>query len=256
MFLVEKVIDIVDHAGNLVLNKLQSGFTVSQKGRIDLVTDADRGSEEYIVQQLRKEFPGHSIVGEENGRHEMQGSDYVWYIDPLDGTTNYVHRVPYFAVSVALAHKGEIILGVVYNPASGERFTAEKEKGSFLNGSRIRVSETECLEQSLLVTGFPYDIRTTERDNMAEFARVTKRSQGVRRTGSAALDLCHVACGRFDGYWEANVNVWDIAAGSLIVTEAGGKVTNCLGETLDVHGREVLASNGVIHAELVAAVGS
>jgi myo-inositol-1(or 4)-monophosphatase len=183
-------------------------------------------------------------------------SDYVWYIDPLDGTTNFVHGIPYFAVSVALAHKGEAILAVVYNPASGERFTAEKGKGSFLNGNRIKVSSTTCLEQSLLVTGFPYDVRTTERDNMVEFERVTKRSQGVRRTGSAALDLCNVACGRFDGYWEANVNVWDIAAGSLIVTEAGGKVTSCSGAAFDLWGKEILASNAIIHAELAQAMGS
>ena len=252
MFLVEKVIDIVDHAGDLVLDKLKSGFTVSQKGRIEMVTDADRGLRRY-VQQLRKEFPATALWEKKTAATRCRAA-ITSGILIRDGTTNYVHRVPYFAVSVALAHRARLFWRV-YNPASGDRFTAEKGKGAFLNGSRIRVSETECLEQSLLVTGFPYDIRTTERDNMAEFARVTRKSQGVRRTGSAALDLCNVACGRFDGYWETNINVWDIAAGSLVVTEAGGKVTNISGQTLDLHGREVLASNGIIHAELVEAVG-
>lgn len=248
--MLEKAKRIAMEAGNILVDKLNSDFTITQKGSIDLVTDADLASEKYIVEALQKVFPEHGIYAEEGGRASSE-SDLIWFVDPLDGTTNFAHRVPYFSVSLALIKGKEILLGVVYNPLSGECYTAERGKGAFLNGEKITISKTASLQKSLLVTGFSYSITTDTNDNMKTFEKVTKASQGVRRMGSAALDLCYVACGRFDAFWERRLQTYDMAAGALVVLEAGGQLTNCSGEPYDVLGNEIYASNGLIHEELL-----
>lgn len=231
-------------------DKLKTGITIEHKGSIDLVTDADRASEEYVVRELTRAFPHHGILGEEGAR--IQGtSEYLWVIDPIDGTTNFAHGFPYFAVSLGLLKGDEVVLGIVYNPMVEECFVAERGSGAFLNGQRIAVSKQESLQESLLTTGFPYDIATTAQDNMASFAMTNKLSQGVRCLGAASLDLCQVAAGRLEAFWERALQPWDIAAGSLIVEEAGGRVTGCQGQEFRALGHEVCATNGWIHDELI-----
>ncbi len=252
MSLLERIAPIVVRAGEILTEKMESGFSISKKGQIDLVTDADRAVEQFLINELQSAFPAASFCAEERGWLENNASDAVWFIDPLDGTTNFAHGFPYFSISVALAKKGETIAGVVYNPVSKELFTAEKGSGAALNGRPIAVSRIADLQDSLLVTGFPYDIKTSAADNMAQFARVSKACQGVRRTGSAALDLCSVACGRLEGYWEQQLNAWDISAGALIVQEAGGTVTDYHGNALTHKSQSVLATNGLIHQQLLA----
>lgn len=254
MSLLERTKEIVLLAGEILINKMESGFTITKKGSIDLVTDADKAVEEFLIEKLTQEFPGSAFYAEEQGWVAGEKDADVWIIDPIDGTTNFAHGFPYFSISVALARGGEIILGVVYNPVWKECFTAEKGQGAHRSGRPIHVSTTSDLQNSLLVTGFPYDIKTTAADNMAEFARTTRLTQGVRRTGSAALDLCNVACGRFDGYWEQNISLWDVAAGALILQEAGGKVTDFYGKPLTNEVENILATNGLIHDELFAAL--
>lgn len=251
MSVIEKVTEIVKSAGEVLLEQVEAGFTITKKGQIDLVTDADHAVEEFLIRELKKEFPSYSFYAEEHGYLAGEKSDAVWLIDPIDGTTNFAHGFPYFSISVALAVGNETILGVVYNPPTRECFTAEKGQGAKRNGQVIRVSSINNLQESLLVTGFPYDIKTTTKDNMAEFARATRATQGVRRTGSAALDLCNVACGRFEGYWEQNISLYDIAAGALILKEAGGTVTDFYGKELTQNVQNILATNGLIQDELL-----
>ncbi|NLM38866.1 MAG: inositol monophosphatase [Firmicutes bacterium] len=250
MSLLERTKEIVLQAGEILISKMESGFTITKKGSIDLVTDADQAVEAFLIERLTREFPGSAFYAEEQGWVEGEQGAGVWIIDPIDGTTNFAHGFPYFSISVALARGGETVLGIVYNPVWREWFTAEKGKGAYRCGRPIRVSATSDLQNSLLVTGFPYDIKTTTADNMPEFARATRLTQGVRRTGSAALDLCNVACGRFDGYWEQNINLWDVAAGALILEEAGGRITDFYGKPLTTKVEHVLATNGLIHDEL------
>lgn len=251
--MLEKAQKVALGAGEILLEKARAGFNIEHKGSIDLVTDADRAAEEYVVRELKKFFPKHSILAEEGGL-TARSEEYVWVIDPLDGTTNFAHRFPHYAVSIALAKKGEIVLGVVYNPVLTECFSAQLGSGAFLNSKQIKVSKEKLVLNSLLATGFPYDVATTDQDNMLSFERAMKASQGVRSVGAAALDLCQVACGRLEGFWERDLQPWDIAAGSLIVSEAGGKVSACEGRVFDPFGSEVLASNGLIHAELLEIV--
>jgi len=202
---------------------------VGYKGVIDLVTEVDHQSEEFLLGEIRKDFPDHHIFSEESGI--IQGSDeHTWYVDPLDGTVNYAHHIPIFCVSIAYAFQGRLTLGAVYDPMRDEMFLAERGKGSFLNERPLRVSSTTAMQRSLLVTGFPYTAWDTPQDNFDNFVRFGKISQGVRRLGSAALDLCYVAAGRFDGFWEMALNPWDVAAGGLIAEEAGARVTNISGE--------------------------
>jgi len=212
----------------------------------NLVSEIDRGSEERIISTIRRHYPMHLILAEESGGQDAP-ADYKWIIDPLDGTTNFLHGVPIFSVTIAVERRGEVVAGVVYDPNLDEMFTAEKGSGAFLNGQRLRVSRTSELINSLLVTGFPYDI-VAHRGNVVEhFVHFLMAARGLRRLGSAAMDLSYVAAGRFDGYWEVSLNPWDMAAGVLFVQEAGGRVTDFAGAGPDIYRKQVVASNGIIH---------
>ncbi len=212
----------------------------------NLVSEIDKGSEERIITIIRRHFPTHAILAEESGA-STTSSDYMWVIDPLDGTTNFLHSVPIFCVTIAVAYKGELVAGVVYDPNLDELFTAEKGSGAYLNGRRLTVSSTSKLINSLLVTGFPYDIAQNPENAIGHFVNFLVEAQGIRRLGSAALDLSYVAAGRFDGFWEVNLNPWDMAAGMLFVREAGGRVTDFAGAESSIYKKQVLASNGIIH---------
>lgn len=247
----EEVIEIVKKAGELLLSKAKSGFSICHKGQIDLVTDADQSSEEYITEELAKRFPGLSILAEEQGRSGCKDAEYLWLVDPLDGTTNFAHGFPHYAISVALTKGGKSVLGVIYDPVAREMFTAKLNEGAYLNGQKLQVSTSKDVQQSLFVTGFPYNVAVTKEDNLRTFAKITKASQGVRLTGSAALNLCYVACGRVDGYWEKFIKPWDVAAGSLIVSEAGGRLSSYSGDEFSIFQDEVVASNGLLHGEMI-----
>lgn len=222
---------------------------ISKKGRIDLVTEADTESEKIIIKTIRDAFPDHAILAEESGmNHGTPG--YRWYIDPLDGTTNYANGLKLFCVSIAFAIKGDVVFGVVLSPSTDELFTAVKGAGAWRNSRPIRVSNAETITDSLLVTGFPYDFKN-EGSILRQFSNCLRHAQGIRRLGSAALDLCYVACGRFAGYWEQNLYPWDTAAGYLITREAGGLVTDYSNQTFTVDKKEILATNGNIHKEML-----
>jgi myo-inositol-1(or 4)-monophosphatase len=244
---------IAREAGALLMQYFHQGFKIEYKGDADLVTAADRASEALIRDRIKKSFPSHDILGEEQGLSD-QGGDYRWYVDPLDGTTNFAHGYPVFCVSMALEHraasKAQRIAGVVYDPTRDEIFTGELGKGAQLNGKTISVSKITQLKESLVATGFPSHKRH-KNPNIFFYHQITLRSHGVRRAGSAALDLCNVACGRFDGFWEFNLNPWDTAAGALIVEEAGGKVSRFDGSPFQLDSKETLASNGTVHDALV-----
>ena len=217
--------NLAREAGGILRAGYNKEHQVGYKGVIDLVTEVDHQSEAFLLGEVQKNFPGHHILSEETGI--IQGSDqHIWYIDPLDGTVNYAHHIPIFCVSIAYASRGSLVLGAVYDPMRDEMFTAERGLGAYLNGRPSRVSSAADLQKSLLVTGFPYNAWDTPQDNFANFVKFGKLSQGVRRLGSAALDLCYVAAGRFDGFWELALNPWDVAAGGLICEEAGARVTN------------------------------
>jgi len=217
--------NLAREAGGILRAGYNKEHQVGYKGVIDLVTEVDHQSEAFLLGEVQKSFPGHHILSEETGI--IQGSDeHIWYIDPLDGTVNYAHHIPIFCVSIAYASRGTLVLGAVYDPMRDEMFTAERGVGAYLNGRPSRVSSAADLQKSLLVTGFPYNAWNTPQDNFANFVKFGKLSQGVRRLGSAALDLCYVAAGRFDGFWELALNPWDVAAGGLICEEAGARVTN------------------------------
>jgi myo-inositol-1(or 4)-monophosphatase len=240
---------IAREAGALLMRYFRQRIGYELKGEADLVTRADRESEALIVGHIRERWPEHNIIGEEGTRDE-NGSEWRWYIDPLDGTTNFAHGFPVFAVSMALEHRGEMVAGIVYDPSRNEMFAAEKGSGATLNGERIHVSTTAELKRSLLATGFP-SYKRHDNPNIHFYHQLTLRSHGIRRPGSAALDLTTVAAGRVDGYWEFNLHPWDTAAGVLLVHEAGGKVTRFDGSPWRIDSRETLASNGLIHDELI-----
>lgn len=224
------------------------------KGAVDLVTATDRSSEAILVEHLQSAFPDHHIVAEEGtgAGSAAAGAEYVWYIDPLDGTTNFAHGHPHFAISVALTRLGELLFGLVADPLRGEIFVAHAGGGATLNGEPIRISRVADLDGALLATGFPYDRREKADFYLSFVADFMRRSQGIRRAGCAALDLCYVACGRVDGFWEMQLKPWDTSAGALIVREAGGTVTDFRGGRFDPHGLETLASNGKIHSAMTA----
>ena len=254
---VPKASAIAEEAGARLREFLAQGVETEYKGDVDLVTEADRSSEKLIRERLTAAFPGHGIYGEEGTRDQME-SEFRWYVDPLDGTTNFAHGFPAFCVILGLERRapglakdadGEIIAGVIYDPLRDEMFSAERGKGAFLNGKAIHVSKTRTLAESLTATGFPSHKRHSS-PNMHFYQEITLRSHGVRRAGSAGLDLAYVACGRLDGFWEFNLNPWDTSAGILLVEEAGGTVTHFDGGKFTLDSREVFATNGLVKAEM------
>ncbi|HXV68761.1 MAG TPA: inositol monophosphatase family protein [Nitrospira sp.] len=238
-------------AGALLLDYVQSGFRIEHKSTINLVTDADHAAEQCIIDHISRRFPLHGVLAEERGQMAPSSSPYLWIIDPLDGTTNFAHGYPAYCISIGLEFQGRCILGVVVDPSRNEMFTAVEGRGAHLNGRPLRVSRTSTLDRSLLVTGFAYDIRDTPHNNLDHFVTFALKAQGIRRTGSAALDLCYVAAGRFDGFWEVKLNPWDMAAGSVIVREAGGRVTDFSGIDFSIYGKALVASNGHIHQAMI-----
>src|SRR5437879_4288067 len=241
---------IAREAGALLMPYFHQHLKIEYKGEADLVTAADRAAEVLIRERIKKHWPTHDILGEEQGLSD-QGSEYRWYVDPLDGTTNFAHGYPVFCVSMGLEQKGKRIAAVVYDPARDELFSAERGRGAHVNGEAIHVSKTAALKECLLATGLPSHKRH-KNPNIYFYHQITLRTHGVRRAGSAALDLCCVACGRFDGFWEFNLNPWDTAAGVLMVEEAGGVVSDFRGGPFDIAGRETLASNGLVHEAMLA----
>jgi myo-inositol-1(or 4)-monophosphatase len=236
-------------AGDLLRRDFHRLGEVRFKSEINLVTASDHASQDLIFERLSSRYRDHDFLAEE-GLKELSGAAFRWVFDPLDGTTNFAHRFPVFCVSIGLECEGRIVCGIVHNPMSGETFWAEAGEGAWLDGRRIQVSATGDLGKSLVATGFSYDIRES-RANIAEHERVLLRAQGVRRCGSAALDLCGVACGRFDGFWELRLNPWDTAAGAVIVPEAGGRISDFEGRPVDIYRPEVVASNGLVHDALL-----
>ena len=228
--------------------------SIDYKGPIDLVTSVDRAAEQSIVEVLLGEFPEHSILAEEQTAITGAAAEYRWIIDPLDGTTNFAHRYPQVSISIALEFRAQIIVGLVYDPLRDECFSAVKGQGATLNGVAIGVSSVRELDKALLATGFPYDRRENADFYLSFFKEFLTRCQGIRRAGSAALDLCYVASGRLDGFWELNLKPWDIAAAALIVAEAGGSLSDFAGRDFSISGNETLASNGIIHDEMVQAI--
>jgi myo-inositol-1(or 4)-monophosphatase len=242
-------VEIARESGALLAELFTQPMEITYKRRSDLVTAADRRSEAMIVERLQRHFPEHGIVAEEGGGHSAP-SEYCWYVDPLDGTTNFAHGFPMFCVTLGLARRGEVIAGVVYDPTRDDLYTAERGGGAYLNGRCLQVSRTEKLSECLVATGFP-PFATNHDLNIKFYFRFTELSHGIRRCGSAALDLCSVAAGRFDGFWELKLNPWDKAAGSLLVTEAGGRMSDIQGRPFDLLGDDVFASNGLIHDQML-----
>lgn len=241
-------------SGEILRSRWGQVRSIAKKGPIDLVTDADLASEETLIATIEASYPEHTIIAEESGARDGL-TDGCWLVDPLDGTVNYAHQIPFFAVSIAFALGSELKVGVVLNPLSGELFSAQAGKGACLNGAPIRVCPETRISESLLATGFPYD-RTHGFELLAErFLRCLKAARGIRRFGSAALDLCFVACGRFSGYWEDQLQPWDTAAGVLMVREAGGTATDFSNRSIGADGREILATNGRIHPEMLKLIG-
>ncbi|MFW5772933.1 MAG: inositol monophosphatase family protein [Phototrophicaceae bacterium] len=246
---------IAREAGQCAMSYFNGPLTQDTKQTpYDIVTEADRDTESFLVGAIQREFPAHHIVGEEGGGTgaPVESADYRWYIDPIDGTTNYVNRIPIFAVSLALTdHDMKPLVSVVYNPAHGELYSAARGYGAALNGAPLRVTGVTELGSCVLGSGFPYDKYTNDDNNLAEWGRFLRRTRGLRRMGSASLDLCYVAAGRFDGYWESRLNPWDYLGGVLCVTEAGGTVSDYQGGA-DYHStRQIIASNGHIHAQMI-----
>lgn len=244
-------VHIARQAGALLLPYFHRRVAVEYKGDVDLVTEADRASEAFILERLRAYFPEHAVVAEESGSHEA-ASPYCWYVDPLDGTTNFAHGFPVFAVSIALAQAGEMIAGVIYDPTRDELFAAEKGSGASLNGEPLRISKVGRLEEALVVTGFPSKKRH-KNPNIHFYHQMNMQSHGVRRPGSAALDLAYVAAGRLDCFWEFHLQPWDLAAGRLLVEEAGGRVTDADGRPHRLDSPSILASNELLHDQLLRA---
>src|ERR1051326_1864405 len=254
MHYLETAIEIAREAGALLSNYFERRVPFELKGEFDLVTEADRASERLVVERLRSHFPSHSIVGEEGGGHEGS-SEFRWFVDPLDGTTNFAHSFPMFNVTLGLQRAGELVAGVIYDPVRQEMFTAERGAGAYLNNRRIRASQVRQLGDSLASTGFPSRKRH-HNVNIHFYYQLAMASHGVRRTGSAAIDLAYVACGRLDFFWEFGLKPWDMAAGALLVREAGGRTSDMRGGLHSVTGSEhLLADNGALHDEVLAMFG-
>jgi myo-inositol-1(or 4)-monophosphatase len=242
--------DAAGRAGRMLRRGMEEGKEITYKGAVDLVTNFDRQAQNIIVERLSSAFPAHGFLAEEE-LSLAPDSEFRWVIDPLDGTTNFAHRFPVFTVSIGLEYRGRLVVGVVYDPMRDEMYQGAEGEGAFLNGKRIRVSGVGELNRSLLATGFPYDIRESRVNNVDHFNHFIMRAQAVRRCGSAAMDLCHLACGRFDGFWELKLKPWDMAAGAVIVREAGGRLSDFAGGEFSLLGLEMLASNGLIHQAMI-----
>lgn len=245
-------IEAAKEAGKFLKQNVGKVKNIQLKGgeEKNLVTEIDKRSEEIIIDIIKKHHPGHDILAEESGAGRGQTSEFRWIIDPLDGTTNFTHSFPVFCVSIGVEHKGDLIAGVIYDPNFDELFTAERGNGAFLNGKRIHVSHTDTLKRSLLVTGFPYNVTDNPDNAIEHFIQFLMESQAVRRMGSAAIDLAYVAAGRYEGFWEVALNPWDMAAGALLVTEAGGMLSDFSGNPFSVYKKQVLATNGLVHEEM------
>jgi myo-inositol-1(or 4)-monophosphatase len=248
------LLEAAHEAGDIIRSYFQGSFQVDNKEGINnLVTEVDKHSEKRVIEIIKSYYPGHSIISEEVGEL-MQDSPYQWIIDPIDGTVNFAHGIPICCVSIALKHNDDLLLGAVYNPMMNEFFFAEKGKGAFLNDKPISVSQKSDFAKACLVTGFPYKWPNNSEHPIRVFERFIMQGLPVRRLGSAAIDLCWVACGRFDGFWEYNLSSWDVAAGYLIVQEAGGRITNFEGEPYSVFDKETLATNGLIHDNMISLI--
>jgi myo-inositol-1(or 4)-monophosphatase len=241
-------------AGALVKKNFNKAKTISSKGGTEVVTNVDIASDKLIKKIIQSKFADHNFITEESDKQNL-GSDYTWYIDPIDGTTNFARGIPHFCISIGLEHKGELIIGVIFDPIKNELFTAQKNKGAYLNGKKIKVSTIKTLKNTVLVTGFAYDHFTNPDNNVKQLGDFLKISKGIRRLGSAALDFCYVACGRFDGYWERNLKPWDVAAGILVLQEAGGRVTDYKNKKINLAVvNTIIASNGKIHSQMVKVI--
>lgn len=243
-------------AGAILLDFAARGFQIEHKGRIDIVTEADLASERHLKALISSQYPTHRILGEETGVHGSTASEdqYCWIIDPLDGTTNFSHGFPCYAVSIGVEYKGQSVAGVIYDPTRDEMFAAERGAGATCNGERIKVSTIDSLEQALLVSGFPYDVRERMQEYLPVWKVFLERAQGVRRFGSASIDMACVATGRVDGFWERGLHAWDVAAGWVLIEEAGGRVTKMDGSPFDNYSKSLLCSNSRVHQEMLAAV--
>lgn len=244
------IIRCVKESGRIQRRYFEKSFSIHHKGDINLVTSVDIECQERVISLIKESFPHDDILSEEK-KNVLSRSRRRWILDPLDGTTNYAHGYPFFCTSLALEEEGELKYAAVYNPIFKELFYAKRGEGAYLNGRRIKVSRISELRISLLSTGFPYDLAVSKRNNLDNFIKFIFRAQAIRRDGSAALNLCYVAAGRFDGFWEIKLNPWDVAAGTLMVIEAGGKVTDFSGNPVDIYKDEILASNGLIHDEML-----
>ena len=251
--MIKTAIEAAKEAGRFLKQHVGKVRDIQRKSgqEKNLVTEIDKRSEEIIIGIIKQHYPTHDILAEESGTERGTKSEYKWIIDPLDGTTNFTHALPVFCVSIGIEWKGQIIAGVIYDPNFDELFTAEKGNGALLNGKRIKVSQTGSLNQSLLVTGFPYNITENPDHAIEHFYNFLMKAQAVRRMGSAAIDMAYVAAGRYDGFWEVALHPWDMAAGALLIEEAGGKLTNFSGSTFDLYQKQIVTSNGKIHNEML-----
>ncbi|MGH9837491.1 MAG: inositol monophosphatase family protein [Blastocatellia bacterium] len=251
--MLELAIRAAREAGAILEEYAARGFQIEHKGRINLVTEADLASERHIKQLIASHYPSHRILAEESGAHG-EGEEYCWIIDPLDGTTNFSHGFPCYSVSIGVEYKEQSVIGVIYDPTRDELFVAERGAGATCNDEPIRVSTVEPLEKSLLVSGFPYDVRERMNEYLPAWRGFLERAQGLRRFGSAAIDMAYVAMGRVDGFWEKGLSAWDVAAGWVIIEEAGGRVTKLDGSAFDNHSASLLCTNGLIHDEMLQAL--
>jgi myo-inositol-1(or 4)-monophosphatase len=250
---LETAMDVAREAGGILATLFERRVPYELKGESDLVTEADRASERLVVERLQSHFPTHSIVAEESGAHD-RNSDFRWYVDPLDGTTNFAHGFPVYNITLALERSGELVAGVIFDPTRQEMFTAERGGGAYLNGHRIHVSKVRHLKESLVATGFP-SYKRHQNVNVHFYYQLAMMSHGVRRAGSAAIDLAYVACGRLDAFWEFGLKPWDMAAGVLLIAEAGGRCSDMDGGPMVIGGRRLLGDNGLIHDEIVGVFG-
>ena len=246
--------EAADESAKILLKHFNTKFKIGRKSAYnDLVTEVDKKSETKIIEVIHKYFPDHNVLSEEAG-DLMMSSDYVWIVDPIDGTVNYAHALPIFCISIGLQINKEIVMGLVYNPLSGEKFFSQKGKGAFLNNKRIHVSNKKYLKDAILVTGFPYNAKENYDHCIDHFVNFIKCGLPIRRLGSAALDMCYVACGRFDGFWEVSLNPWDVAAGSLILTEAGGRLSDFNGKKYSIYNKQIIATSGKFHNEMIKVI--